>query len=147
VRQAFETHGKIRHGWICCFHERDEREGGKVCKPTLCGDIHSGKSNRLVGRKGWGTQGMVRDEREGGKVCKPTLCGDIHSGQGIVRDEREGGKFVNPPFAATVIRVSQTDWWPQRMGRPRCGWGEKPIERVGMRCSRKLQTLLEIAAQ
>jgi hypothetical protein len=110
---------------------RDEREGGKVCKPTLCGDIHSGKSNRLVGRKGWGTQGMVRDEREGGKVCKPTLCGDSHSGksnrlagrkgwgtQGMVRDECEGGKFVNPPFAATVIRVSRTDWRAAKDGAP-----------------------------
>ena len=37
-----------------------------------------------MGRKGWGTNG-------------------------VVRDEGESWKFVNPPFAAAVIRESQRD--------------------------------------
>jgi len=32
--------------------------------PTLCVRLHAGRLSRFVGRKGWGTHGMVRDSKE-----------------------------------------------------------------------------------
>jgi hypothetical protein len=56
-----------------------------------------------------------------------------HGGNFILRSNVRGWKFVYPPFAAAISRVYRTDFWPQRMGHPRCSEGQKKT--IGSVCS------------